>query len=709
MLKKILIFINALLLWSANLGAQIATDGSLGPGQNLSGPNYQIDADLGQRHGSNLFHSFQKFNLTNLESATFSGPNSVQNVISRVTGGHPSSIDGTIRSTIPNADMYFLNPYGIMFGPNASLDVPGSFHASTADYLRFGDGREFHAKNPSESLLTIAPVEAFGFFGQAKPIDIQGSFLETPIGQTLSLVGGDLTINEATLVAESGQINLVAVGNVPALIPLSAPELAQQIFFGQQGTITLTTSETTVAELWQKDRYINEEAQEAGEFWDEDRLMEEPIFGNIDVSGEGGGQVFIRAGQFVASSSAIFADTYGNIPGARIDIAAEGEAILKQGTRITAENCGNNPMGQITINAKEALILSGFNEKIQNIIKDENPGAKEADLIDEWIPQSASRISTANLGIGTGGNIQIKTSLLSISPGLIGTSTDEKSGNAGNIWIEANRLKLEGGIIDAETMGAGQGGNLTIHATEGLSLTQYSRLSVSSGHNGNAGHIKIKTAALILSNFSEINSFSNNKGHAGTITINTNTASLTDNSGLFTTAKLAGAGNINLNVREHLHVTKNSEISAEAQGDEPQDKGGNITIQNPQLNKEGNITIRNLELVKLDQNSRLVTRGFVGDGGNISVFTNKLKISNGSWIDSSSKFGLNGEIRINSLELNENFMVRPQEFLDGSALLNNRCTGLSRETISQFILTIRDILPPSPGDLMTGYYFLDEL
>jgi filamentous hemagglutinin family protein len=143
--------------------AQITTDGTLGQTLNLPGPDYQIGADLGQQHGGNLFHSFQDFNLQPFESATFSGPNQIQNVISRVTGGNPSNIDGTIRLTIPNADFYFLNPYGIMFGPNARLDVQGSFHASTADYLRLEDGGRFDARNPNDSLLTVAPIEAFGF------------------------------------------------------------------------------------------------------------------------------------------------------------------------------------------------------------------------------------------------------------------------------------------------------------------------------------------------------------------------------------------------------------------------------------------------------------------------------------------------------------------------------------------------------------------
>ena len=85
--------------------AEVTLDGTLGRAGALPGPNYQIGADLGQQHGGNLFHSFQDFNLQSHESATFSGPDKVQNVISRVTGGNPSSIDGTLRSTIPNADM----------------------------------------------------------------------------------------------------------------------------------------------------------------------------------------------------------------------------------------------------------------------------------------------------------------------------------------------------------------------------------------------------------------------------------------------------------------------------------------------------------------------------------------------------------------------------------------------------------------------------
>ena len=115
--------------------AGVSTDGSLGQAGALPGPNYQITPELGQQVGGNLFHSFGQFSVSAGESATFSGPTSVSNIIGRVTGGEASLIDGTLRSTIPGANLYLLNPAGVLLGENATLDVNGSVHVSTADYF----------------------------------------------------------------------------------------------------------------------------------------------------------------------------------------------------------------------------------------------------------------------------------------------------------------------------------------------------------------------------------------------------------------------------------------------------------------------------------------------------------------------------------------------------------------------------------------------
>jgi filamentous hemagglutinin family protein len=153
----------AALLAAAPVQAQIVTDGTLGPKVSLQGGEIKIGADLGSRRGDNLFHSFEKFGIATGQSATFTGPGDIRNVISRVTGGEISNIDGKLASKVGQADLYLLNPAGVMFGPNARLDVPGSFHASTAHELRFTDGAHFSALDKNGSGLTVAPPEAFGF------------------------------------------------------------------------------------------------------------------------------------------------------------------------------------------------------------------------------------------------------------------------------------------------------------------------------------------------------------------------------------------------------------------------------------------------------------------------------------------------------------------------------------------------------------------
>ncbi|MDM8567170.1 filamentous hemagglutinin N-terminal domain-containing protein [Candidatus Halobeggiatoa sp. HSG11] len=366
-----------LLITTLSINAEIITDGTLGQNINLPGPDFQIGADLGQQHGGNLFHSFQDFNLNSLESATFSGPNNVQNILSRVTGGNPSNIDGLIRSTIPDADMYFLNPNGIIFGPNAKLDVQGSFHASTADYLRLGNGGRFAAQNLNNSLLTIAPVEAFGFLdNDVADISVEGHGeilstvieaitsiemdnkikeleepyqekygLTVPEGKTLSLIGGNLTIkdfpflnitkrffnkdggfdgeyeyshNLGIMYAPNGRINLASVAS--------------------KGEVKLGDDFVDVSSFTKMaDINIKEKTQ-------------------IDTSGEGGG-IFIRSGQFVVNDSEITADTKGQQNGYGIDIEANDIFLTESNIFSNTEGKGN--VGQLLIVAQNNINVEG--------------------------------------------------------------------------------------------------------------------------------------------------------------------------------------------------------------------------------------------------------------------------------------------------------------------------------------------------------------
>ena len=127
-----------------------------------------IPASFGTQRGGNLFQSFSQFNLNNSQSATFSGPNNVHNILARVTSGSPSSIDGTINSSDSGgANLFFLNPAGVIFGNHAQLDVSGSFAVTTANYLKLVGGGQIQREPWRRRLLTSAPVSAFGFLNSA--------------------------------------------------------------------------------------------------------------------------------------------------------------------------------------------------------------------------------------------------------------------------------------------------------------------------------------------------------------------------------------------------------------------------------------------------------------------------------------------------------------------------------------------------------------
>ena len=194
--------------------AYIVTDGTVGPAQSLTGPDYTIAHDLGATAGHNLFHSFLTFSISQGQSATFTGPDTIQNVISRVTGGEESNIDGLLRSEMGNADFFFINPAGIVFGPNAQVDVPASFHASTASEIRFADERAFSASDPESSTLNVTSPESFGFLApRPASISVNGSVLEFEPGGAFAFAAKDVTVSQgASLGAEGGTARLVAVG-----------------------------------------------------------------------------------------------------------------------------------------------------------------------------------------------------------------------------------------------------------------------------------------------------------------------------------------------------------------------------------------------------------------------------------------------------------------------------------------------------------------
>lgn len=198
-------------------------------------------------NGPNLFHSFRDFIVKESDTANFFNDSGLptSNIIGRVTGGKVSDIYGTIKtdSSFGSASLYLINPFGIVFGPTASLSVGGSVHITTADYLKMAGETRFLGyldSQSSKSTLTTEPVAAFGFFGSAPPVDlsvptlspasitIQAAVLQVPKGQTLSIIGGDLQMTGGSLRSPSGQVKVATVASAGEVVPsLSAQRVCQ--------------------------------------------------------------------------------------------------------------------------------------------------------------------------------------------------------------------------------------------------------------------------------------------------------------------------------------------------------------------------------------------------------------------------------------------------------------------------------------------------
>lgn len=187
--------------------AQITTDSTLPNNSVVTPDGSTINITGGTQAGSNLFHSFREFSVPTNGTAYFNNAADIQNIISRVTGLSASNIDGLIRAN-GAANLFLINPSGIIFGQNASLNVGGSFLASTASAVKFADGFEFSATAwQTTPLLTInVPI---GLQYGANPGSIlYQSNLEVQPGNTLALVGGDVSFDGGIMFAPNKLVEL---------------------------------------------------------------------------------------------------------------------------------------------------------------------------------------------------------------------------------------------------------------------------------------------------------------------------------------------------------------------------------------------------------------------------------------------------------------------------------------------------------------------
>lgn len=557
--------------------ADVVLDGTLGGSGALAGPDFVIDALDGRTIGSNLFHSFSAFNLTSTQSATFTNgtPAIINNVLGRITDTNPSSIDGRIASTIPNASLFLMNPHGILFGPHATLDVPGAFHATTADYIGLADGTRFNAiPSGADALLTTAPPAAFGFLSEnPAPISLDGSVLEVPTDETLSLIGGDIGIagSSATLRAPSGRISLSSVAS-PGEVS-SEPETFMGDSFAQLGSVSIT----------------------GGAF--------------IDVAGDPGGTVYIRGGQFTLNESDITAATTGAVdhPGIGVDVQVRGDIALTATDgffEIASSSRDAGRAGDIRIRASR-LRMSGnsdFGGNIGSRVFAAGDGGNVWISADSVLLENFLAISTQVFGSGRGGNITIKTGDLDVlgpqAATFISTSTFN-TGDAGNLDVIADKVLLRGGagfaglatqvssqaeataaggdlrltaasvqVLDGAQInagifsGAGHAGNIEVTAETaliaGLDANGFPAgiFSNVSGFTttGNGGEIVIKTRSLRVGDGGQVSVFSGSPGDSGNIDVHTENLDVTNGAFLITSNfGLGAAGTIKI-VANHVRL-----------------------------------------------------------------------------------------------------------------------------------------------------------
>ena len=717
--------------------AEVVLDGTLGASAALQGPNFAIEASFGQQVGPNLFHSFESFNLNRTESATFIGPAEITNVINRITGGQPSSIDGLLSSKIPSADVYFLNPAGVMFGPNAQINVPGSLYISSGDYLKLGDSGRFDASIPENTLLSVAPPSAFGFLNNTpSSITIAGSQLvlsnnakiarllrgEDVPPDTFALIGGDINIEDGQLISLGNDAHLVSVASAGEA-PIDLSKWTDDTF-ASYGTLSITDT------------------------------LGQRMFGNIDSSGLGGGEVFIRAGQFFLDNGWIFADTYGDNAGLGININVSDMLTLQNASRITTEVyarteqlLGRGDAGSITIKAGDINLTGG--SQIQSSSRTEGLAGNITLVIqralsikgaDSTTGNYRSGILTNSLNTGAGGEMVISADALIMEDGATIRAETRGIGDAGNLSIQANTLALSNGSkINVSAghrsalAGTGKAGKLVVVANESISIgggEGYTGLESNTFTQGQGGTIAITSPSVTVHEKGLIEAVSQHEGDAGSIILNVDNLNLTQggyiaaatfSSGLggdvkvqaqnihfregsFLSASSLGegdAGNIILNLGDKL-ILRDSFIETAA----TKSDGGNIFITaqnylyfiNSKISTSvgtgfgggGNITMHP-EFVIQDE-SPIIAEAYGGPGGNINITTTgiyQFPLASLSRISASSKYGVDGEVNIDSPEVNlDDLMVLSGEMIE--AQFSKRCRQIEElDDISTFIKRIQ--------------------
>jgi filamentous hemagglutinin family protein len=558
----------------------------------------------GDRAGSNLFHSFQEFSIPTGGGVHFNNAADVVNIFSRVTGGERSTIDGLL-SANGGANLFLLNPAGILFGPNARLNLGGSFFASTADRLVFADGLSFGVDAAAGRPLLSMSVPAGLQYGSAPgPIRVEARSLDptatTPTGlqvqpgQAIGLFGGAIELDGGVLTAPRGRLQLIA----------SNPD----------STLTFNPFNASVATVQTSNSSAINGHQAA--IQPSSILLANKALLEVRDPVQGGTVQLDGHNITLTSGSKVFA---GVIPS-----ASENSSKANATNPDLAVLATLPTSGDIIARATDTITLDGGLTFFSNGV---DPGAT-----------------------GNAGNSTLNARLIQLSNGARVYTGTEGSGNAGNLSLTADRLTVTGasqkpylfsGLLNlAETSGLGNGGRIDIQVNS-IYMTDGGSIRANTSGQGNAGRITIRATGDILiervDTRPEIEvdrdpsgiysrSTENSTGNGGTIDLQARSLTLRD--GGFINANTLGSGNAGsllINVSEDINISGVGQL-------------------------EETLVFSETEKLVFQQSSGLyssVSRTGTGEGGNIQVNTNSLSVLEGGLIITRTNGrGNAGNIRI---------------------------------------------------------------